>query len=188
MRHDGWPSPSHFPRGSVATVGVFDGFHLGHRTLLQRARSESARLGLPLVMVTFDPHPRGLVSPQGAPRHVETLAERVDHAHRAGVNHVVVLRFDAALAALSAEDFVRVGLQGALNCRSLLVGQNFRCGRGARGDADFLRQQGLIHGFRVTAVDLVAGPSGVCSSTRLREALARGDEALAMEIRGEVPS
>ena len=185
MRHDGWPDPAYFPRGSVTTVGVFDGFHLGHRTLLARASQEGARLALPVVMVTFDPHPRAIVSTNGAPRQLQSLADRVAYAHDAGADDVVILRFDASLAETSAEHFVRKGLVGALNCRTLVVGTNFRCGRGGRGDITFLQRQGLVHGFNVDAVDLVERGSGICSSTRLREALARGDDALAAEILGE---
>jgi riboflavin kinase/FMN adenylyltransferase len=184
MRHDGWPAPTYFRSGSVTTVGVFDGFHLGHQTVLARAMEEGSRLAVPVVMVTFDPHPRAIVSHQGPPLQLRSLADRIDSAHKAGVDHVVVLHFDEAFAETSAEEFVRDGLVRSLNCQSLVVGSNFRCGRAGRGDVSFLRRQGLVHGFDVAAIDLVERGSGICSSTRLRAALARGDDAIAAEILG----
>jgi len=184
MRHDSWPAPTYVPRGSVTTVGVFDGLHLGHQTVLAHAIEEGARLEIPVVMVTFDPHPRAILSDDGPPVPLRTLADRVDSAHHAGVDHVVVLRFDAAFAELSAEQFVRDGIVRSLNCRSLVVGNNFQCGRAGRGDVRFLRSQGLMHGFDVTAIDLVKRGSEICSSTRLREAHACGDDSTAAEILG----
>ena len=184
MRHDGWPESVQLSRGSVVTVGVFDGFHLGHRALLARAVAEGRRLGLPVVLVTFDPHPRAVVTDRGAPVPLRSVADRVASAHDAGADHVVVLPFNRSMALTSAADFVRDGLVGALRCRSLVVGSNFRCGSGGRGDLPFLRRQGHELGFCVTSVDLVKTASGVCSSTRLREAIKNGEDGVAAELLG----
>lgn len=184
MRHDGWPAPEHFPRGSVVTMGVFDGFHRGHQELLARAVARGREAGLPVVLVTFDPHPLAVLAPDRAPLQLMPVADRVSHALLHGADHVVVLPFTRELAALTAADFVADGLVGRLRCRSLRVGSNFRCGRGGAGDLAFLAREGGRRGFDVAGVGLVRHDAQICSSTAIRRALSRGETSLARDLLG----
>jgi FAD synthase len=113
-----------------------------------------------------------------------TLDDRVDHALSLGVDAVVVLPFTAAMAFQSAAEFVAHGLVGRLDARLLVVGDNFRCGRGGEGDVTRLAQLGAGHGMLVEAVDLVAAAGRRCSSTEVRRRLALGDLAGARALLG----
>lgn len=188
MRHDGWPPAELFPRGSVVTMGVFDGFHRGHQELLARAVARGRESDLPVVLVTFDRHPLAVLAPERAPAQLMAVADRVAHSLSHGVDHVVVLPFTRELAALSADDFVRAGLADRLRCRSLVVGSNFRCGNGGAGDLAFLTPTGRRLGFDVEGVDLVQHKARTCSSTAIRQALASGDVTVARELLGREDS
>lgn len=179
-----WPEPGRLLRGSVVTMGVFDGFHRGHQTLVQRARKRAAQLLVPSVLLTFDPHPLVLTCPERAPRQLLGVEERVQAALGLGIDHVLVLPFDRQLAATSPESFVRDGLVDRLGARHVVVGANFRFGRGGTGDTDYLQEAGHWHGFDVDAVPLVEHRGRVCSSTTVRGLLARGEVAAARELLG----
>ena len=178
-----WPELGELD-ASVATVGVFDGFHRGHVALVQAARSEGHRLGVPTVLVTFEPHPLVVLAPERAPLQLLSVDDRVEQALALGVDGVVVLPFTRELAAQSAAHFVEQGLVGRLGVRSLVVGDNFHCGRGGEGDVAFLVEAGRRLGFDVSGVDLVRHGARTCSSTEVRRALAAGDVAGALEVLG----
>lgn len=179
-----WPEPGRFEHGSVVTMGVFDGFHRGHQALVRRARTRAHRLRVPSVLLTFDPHPLVLTCPERAPRPLLSVAERVQAALDLGIDHVLVLPFNRRTAAITAEDFVRDGLVDRLAVRHVVVGANFRFGRRATGDTDYLHEAGEYHGFDVDAVPLVEHHGRVCSSTTVRGLLAHGDIATARELLG----
>lgn len=162
---------------AVVTVGTFDGVHRGHRALVDRAVALAAARGLPAVAVTFDPHPAVLLRPDAAPPLLQALDERVAALRAAGADDVVVLAFDTALAALEPAAFVTDVLVGRLGAVAVVVGENFRFGRGAAGDVAALRTLGAAAGLDVVAVPLVGGDGEVVSSTALRTALAAGDVA-----------
>ena len=137
-------TPADFPlpsalRGGVIAIGNFDGVHLGHQALLARARGEAEERGVPFLVLTFTPHPRQFFSPQGAPRALISDEVKAQILDRAGARAIVFLPFDAALAALSAEDFISRILQGTLGARGIVVGPNFRFGQGRTGTPDTLR-------------------------------------------------
>lgn len=182
--HLGWPAPSTFAGGAVVTAGVFDGFHRGHEALVARAVGHGQRLGLPSVLVTFSPHPLAVLAPGAAPRQLMSLNDRVRHALSLGVDAVVVVPFTASVALQSAADFVASGLVDALGIQLLVVGENFRCGRGGQGDVAMLAELGRTHGFAVDAVDLVAAAGERCSSTEVRRRLACGDLDGARQLLG----
>lgn len=162
---------------AVVAVGNFDGVHAGHRALVARAVGLAVERGLPAVGLTFDPHPAAVLRPDTAPGLLQTPDERVAALRAAGLDDVVVRRFDAELAGLSPAAFVADVLVGELGAAVVVVGENFRFGRGAAGDVAVLRTLCAEHGIEVDAVPLVAGAEGPVSSSRLRAELAEGDVA-----------
>ncbi len=170
--------------GSVVTIGVFDGVHRGHRVVIDRARAAADRLGLPLVVLTFHPHPYAVVRPDAVPLSVTSVGYRVELLHRAGADAVLVLPFDAERSAQDAADFVTEVLVERLRARVVVVGEDFRFGRRALGDVELLADLGREHGFTVDSVT-TAGHDGVrWSSTVVRDRVIVGDVAAAAEVLG----
>jgi riboflavin kinase/FMN adenylyltransferase len=169
---------------TVVTVGNFDGVHRGHRLVIDTARSTATRLGEhPIVAVTFDPHPMRVLLPERAPRRLTSLQQRGELLHEAGVDAVMVLRFDRALASWSPEQFVQRVLVDALRARAVVVGENFRFGAKAAGTTATLTDLGGRHGFEVQALG-IAGAEHPWSSSAVRQALAEGDVAGAARVLG----
>jgi riboflavin kinase/FMN adenylyltransferase len=162
---------------SVVTVGNFDGVHLGHRHVLSAAHEIAASLGnLPVVAITFDPHPMVVVRPEHAPTMLTTIDERARLLGAAGADVLLVLPFDNEMAQWSPEEFVRRILVDTLHTEVVVVGENFRFGHRASGTVDILRELGETFGFRCEAIGL-DGPGQPWSSTLVRERLAEGDVA-----------
>ncbi len=162
---------------TVVTIGNFDGVHLGHLALVARARSVAGARGIPTVAVTFDPHPAAVLRPEALPAAIQSLEERVAMLRSAGCDDVIVVPFDERLAARSPEEFVIELLVERLAAVVVVVGENFRFGRGASGDVEVLRRLGMTHGFSVEAVGILDAGDGPVSSSVLRELLAQGDVA-----------
>ena len=166
------------PAGSVVTVGSFDGVHLGHQALLRELFTRAERLGAAPVVVTFEPHPVAVLQPGRAPRRLTLEVERGEVLAELGSAYLLVLRFDAQLAALSAQQFVQEVLLGRCGMRELVIGVNNRFGHGGAGDSLTLPPLGRQLGFTVSVVAPVADEQGeVISSTRIRTALAAGELA-----------
>ncbi len=162
-------------RGAVVTIGTFDGVHLGHRYVIDRLAEVGKRLALPVTVVLFEPQPREYFTGSAAPARLTRLREKLIHLKELPVDRVLLLRFNSRLAALPAIEFISRVLVKGLGVRHLVVGDDFRFGCNREGDFTLLEQSGRLHGF-----DVVSTPSftidGVrVSSTRIREALERGD-------------
>jgi riboflavin kinase/FMN adenylyltransferase len=179
------PLPIDTP-GSVVTPGNHDGVHLGHRALLAAARAMADREGLEVVAMTFDPHPATVLAPERAPALLTTIERRRELLAGAGADRVDVVRFDRTFASLSAEEFVEARLAGALRARGVVVGPDFRFGRGRAGDTETLRVLGRAHGFEVITVEPVLLDGEVVSSTRVRAMLAEGDVRAAARLLGRM--
>ena len=160
---------------TVVTVGNFDGVHKGHRVVIERARAVAANAGaLPVVAITFDPHPMQVLLPERAPRRLTSISHRCQLLLDAGADHVLVLRFDRELASWSPEEFIHRVLVESLRARAVVVGENFRFGAKAAGTTAMLGETGVREGFEVTALQL-AGAAHPWSSSFVRQALAEGD-------------
>ncbi len=172
--------------GCVVTIGVYDGVHLGHRSLIARVRDMARQLGAASAVVTFDPHPAMVVRPDSAPKLLTNLPQRLELLAGAGVDYAVVVRFDAERAAESPEDFVREVLVGCLKARAVVVGHDFHFGRGRKGNVPLLQNMGAELGFDVLGLTLVgdAAVHEVVSSTRVRALLTQGEVELAAELLG----
>jgi riboflavin kinase/FMN adenylyltransferase len=158
-------------RGATVAIGNFDGVHLGHQAVLRQAASVT---GAPLGVVTFEPHPREILIPDAPPFRLMNAEARSHRLAKLGVIHLYELPFNAALMALSPEDFARDILGERLGLAHVTVGQDFRFGRNRAGTADDLKGFGDRFGFGVTIAELVETAGLEVSSTRIREALAEG--------------
>ena len=171
-------------QGCVACVGVFDGVHRGHQALVACARRRADDLGIPVVVVTFDPLPISVVRPGSAPTLLATLDDRIEMLLDAGADRVDVLRFDADLAATEPEEFVERILVGRLRVREIVVGENFRFGHRARGTPETLRVEGTRLGFEVSVLPITGAADARWSSTRTRRLIADGEVAAAADALG----
>lgn len=168
----------------VVCIGVFDGVHRGHARLLDRAVVRAHRLGLPSVMLTFDPHPARVVGLARDTSTLSTLPARADLAAARGIDAVAVLPFTEQLAATSPEDFARDVLVVGLHAAAVVVGANFTFGARAAGTADTLRVLGSRLGFDTDPVELLHAGDRRCSSTHIRDCLRRGDISAATDALG----
>ncbi len=173
-----YPSPS---PGPVLTIGNFDGVHRGHLHLLGRLVDEARAAGGPACVYTFDPAPRDVLRPGNPIPRIQTLGERIACLGRAGVDHVVVEPFTRALGALDAQAFAKVILRERLGVRGLVVGYDFRFGRGREGTVDDLRR---VLGVPIAQVDPHAPGGEVISSSRIRQAVRDGDVREAARLLG----
>lgn len=186
--------PADFGRTAVA-IGKFDGVHAGHRTIISRLLKDAAGAGVKAIAVTFDRNPLEILRPESSPENLVGLERKLELLSGAGLDAVLVLTFDEQLAAKSAEDFVQEILVDALQAAIVLVGDDFRFGRGGVGTPALLQQLGPAHDFVVDVVGDVHLP-GIderVSSSRIRALLAEGDVVTAatvlgrpVDVRGEV--
>ncbi|MGH3356622.1 MAG: bifunctional riboflavin kinase/FAD synthetase [Nocardioidaceae bacterium] len=169
---------------TVVTIGNFDGVHLGHRHVLDRAREVAADRGrLPVVAVTFDPHPFAVLRPEHAPTLLTTIERRAELLDEAGADAVLVLPFNREVAGWSPQEFVDRILVEVLHCAAVVVGANFRFGSRAAGDVATLTARGAECDFEAVGVELEGGPQA-WSSTYVRTCLAAGDVEGANEALG----
>ncbi len=161
-------------RGASAAIGNFDGVHLGHRHVIDLARSNAERLGAPLGVVTFEPHPRQYFAPKAPPFRLMSAEARANRLAKLGVEKLYELNFNASLSALTPEQFARDVLAGGLGLSHVVVGEDFRFGAGRAGSADDLARFGAEMGFGVTIAPLLRGKLGEVSSTAIRTALSEG--------------
>lgn len=161
-----YPTPVSFGlQGCVAALGNFDGVHTGHRALLAQARDVAATMALPLVVLTFEPHPRSVLFPHVPLLRLTDAAEKERRLRAEHVDTVAVLPFDTDVAAWSPEHFVEHILVGWLQAKAVVVGSNFRYGAKAAGDTT--RLQAESH-FITHVVPLLKDDQGIISSRRLR--------------------
>jgi len=165
-----------FPGGSVLAVGSFDGIHLGHQAIVREVVDRAARIGAAPVLVTFEPHPASVLEPGSAPPRLTLDVERREFLAELGPGFLLVLRFDGARAALSAERFVREVLLEGCSMRELVIGPDHAFGKDREGDSRSLPALGSRLGFEVAIVPPVRDERGeAISSTLIRAALGAGD-------------
>lgn len=162
-------------RGAVLALGNFDGFHKGHQAVVGEAIDWARSLGRPAVVATFDPHPMRLFRPDSVPFRLTTLDQRLDLFAAAGADAMLVLHFDAQMAAMSAQEWVESALVDQLGAVGVVTGEDFTFGRGRSGTPRFLQEIGARHGLSSRTVGPVTDAEGVISSTRIRDALKAGD-------------
>jgi len=175
---------SDLPRGGVGTIGNFDGVHRGQRSALDLVVARAKELGVPSVVITFDPHPVAVLRPEHAPTLLTTLPQKEKLLEEAGVAVVLVVRFTPEIAKVPARRFVREFLHEKLDLKEIYVGSSFVFGHGREGDLSLLREMGESFGFRAFGVDEVSSGGDRISSSRIRQAIAEGKVAEAMDMLG----
>jgi riboflavin kinase / FMN adenylyltransferase len=166
------PLPDH---PCVVTVGFFDGVHRGHKAVFARTVEEARRRGVPSVAVTFDRHPREILTPGSEPRLLTTVERRARLIERTGIDTLVVLAFDRDFSLVPAEAFVADVLVGGLHAVHAVVGANFTFGFKALGNVENLPAMGSPYGLTAEGVPLLELDGRTVSSTSVREALSAGD-------------
>ncbi|MBC7164100.1 MAG: bifunctional riboflavin kinase/FAD synthetase [Roseovarius sp.] len=161
-------------RGASCAIGNFDGVHLGHRAVIELARKAGERIGAPLGIVTFEPHPREFFVPDAPPFRLTNAEARAHRLEKLGVERLYELKFDAALAALTPRAFAQEVLADGLGLAHIVVGADFCFGKGRAGNAAMLQRFGAEMGFGVTIAPLVEDDGRRISSTAIRQALTEG--------------
>lgn len=167
-------------RGCVATIGNFDGVHLGHQALLSKVVKTAKSLGLPSLVITFEPQPLEYLIPQKSVPRLTRLREKFYLLSKADIDNVLIIRFDEDFARLTADEFIQSLLIDKLKVKHLIVGDDFRFGRGRQGDIALLKKEGLT----VETQAEVIMDSARVSSTRVRLALLAGNHELANHLLG----
>jgi len=171
-------------RGCAATIGNFDGVHLGHRAVVEQVAARARALAVPACVITFEPHPREYFNRDAAPPRLSRLRDKADAIAALGVDRLLVLRFDRGLVEQEPETFVDRILVEGLGVHHVAVGDDFRFGRRRRGDIGLLREMAPARGFGVEAAETYTVAGERVSSTRVRAALGAGDMATAAELLG----
>jgi riboflavin kinase/FMN adenylyltransferase len=172
------------PTGCVATIGNFDGIHLGHQAVLSQLALKGDLLGLPAIVITFEPQPNEFFAPDKAPARLSRFREKVEAFRSYSIQQLCVLRFNKKLAQMSANEFIEQLLVQGLNVSYLVVGDDFKFGQNRQGDFALLQQAGQKYGFQVVNMHTFAIEHHRVSSTRIRQALEIGDLMLAQTLLG----
>jgi riboflavin kinase/FMN adenylyltransferase len=159
---------------TVVTIGNFDGVHRGHQKILQNVVERARRTGAMASVLTFFPHPARVLRPSVAPSLLSTLDQRLAAFDAAGIDAALVVRFDAQVAEITAETFVKSFLVETMRAEAVLVGENFRFGHRQHGDVKLLKELGTQWDFKVEIVQPVVEGGAVISSSAIREALREG--------------
>lgn len=168
----------------VATIGNFDGIHLGHQAIISQLKEIAGKHDLPTVIITFEPQPQEYFSPGNAPARLTRLREKIEEMERLSVDRLICLRFDSELASLSPRDFVKRLLIEGLDIRHLVVGDDFRFGKDRQGNYATLEKMADEFGYQLEHTNTCSFAGERISSTRIRQALANDDLNLARELLG----
>jgi riboflavin kinase / FMN adenylyltransferase len=175
--------PSDFGPCAI-TIGNFDGVHIGHQQIMRRVAECARKNGWKAAALTFEPHPTRLVAPARAPRLLSTPEQRARLMLDQGLDEVLILPFTPEIAALTPEEFVRDILSGQLHARAVLVGDNFRFGNRAAGDANTLRELGKKFEFSEEIIHPIAWRGRIVSSSEIRQSIESGDPSRACRMLG----
>ncbi|WP_067782961.1 bifunctional riboflavin kinase/FAD synthetase [Actinomyces vulturis] len=185
-----WYSLEDFPaeladRGTVVCLGIFDGVHRGHQAVFERAQALAQELDVPCLALTFDPHPVQVHRPEQCLELITSLADRLEYLEQTGLDGVMVINYSLEFADQSPREFVENYLHHGMGARGIVVGADVRFGRANTGDRHALEELGKELGIAIAIVDDVLDSHGKrFSSTRVREALARGDVRAAAQVLG----
>lgn len=172
-------------RGSIVSIGNFDGLHLGHRMLLDHVLEQAKKSGLPAVVMCFEPTPQEFFSPQGPPARLMRFAEKCRALEEYGIDVFCCLDFNEELRSGSPEWFIQEILVKRLNVQHLIVGDQFRFGKNRTGNVDDLKSAGDEYNFQIEGIASLENEGTIVSSTLIRRALSSGNLKRAAELLGE---
>lgn len=163
-------------KNPVLTIGTFDGVHLGHRKIITRLQEIAREINGESVIFTFDPHPRKVVAPnESSLRILTTLNEKIELFEQSGIDHLIIYPFTTEFAQLSYEQFVEEILVGQIHTKYLVVGYDHKFGKNRQGDFEFLKNCAARLDFQIEKLDVLLMNESSVSSTKIREALQKGD-------------
>jgi len=182
-----WNGIARFPddqRKVVATIGNYDGVHLGHQAILRQVVNNARERNVESLLITFEPHPLSVVAPERTPQLVQTRSQRLISLEETGLDSVLLLEFDGEMAALDGEEFFTRVLDDCMNFAAIHVGSGFRFGHGRTGDADLLARIGRERGFDVLGVPAVEIEGHTVSSSLIRRSIGEGNVERARKLLG----
>lgn len=174
--------PDHY--GCVATIGNFDGVHLGHQALIKRLKQIGAAQGLPTLVIFFEPHPAAFFAGDNAPARINKTSDKIRQIQRHGIDRVLCLRFNKALSTMAHDEFVEKLLIEKLGVNYLVVGDDFRFGKKRLGNYAYLSDSAKRFGFGLERTPTVLYHGARVSSTRIREALGQGQLQVVKNLLG----
>ena len=172
------------PLPCALTIGNFDGVHRGHQAMLTRLKAAALERGLPAAVMTFEPHPREVFTPELAPARLTSLREKIELFKQQGIERLVLVRFSKRFAQLSPQTFIQQVLLTGIKARWILIGDDFKFGAKRAGDLALLREAGTQFGFEVESLSSVRIENERVSSTAVRAALAQGNMQQATRFLG----
>jgi len=170
--------------GAVATIGTFDGIHIGHRAILEQVQQEAKKNSLTPVLITFHPHPSIVLNPQKAPLLLTTIEEKEQFIPDYFRGRVLILTFDEHLRNLTPEEFIKTVLVDKVKVKKLIVGSGHALGKNRSGDTQELERLGKKYGFELVVVGPVMQDGQPVSSSRIRQAMTEGNFDEAVELLG----
>ncbi len=183
-----WNGLERLPPGSppvVATIGNYDGCHVGHRAIFREATQDARRRGLTSLAITFEPHPLAVVAPERCPPRIHTRGQKIEALGSTGLDALLILEFNKSLATRTGREFLESLLLPSLPLAAIHVGRSFRFGRGREGTIDLLRTIGVERGFEVHAIEPIQVDGEVVSSSTIRAAILAGDVTRARGLLGQ---
>ena len=183
-RHQNFATIPTADKGASVAIGNFDGVHLGHQSVIALARAAAAERQTPLGIVTFEPHPRAFFAPDAPAFRLMNANAKAARLAKLGIDQLYEIPFNAELAGLTAEAFIEQVLVWGLGVKHVVVGADFKFGKGRAGTVEMLEQAGKKAGFGVTIAPLVTDAKGDYSSTAIREALSEGKPEEAARMLG----
>ncbi|EPJ46440.1 MAG: hypothetical protein OFPII_21220 [Osedax symbiont Rs1] len=174
--------PAHL--GCVATIGKFDGVHLGHQQILRQLKVKASAMGLPSLVILFEPHPAEFFVPEKAPARLNSLATKLEYLAQQQIDRVLCLNFNQKLSAVPADDFIAALLVNKLAVAHFVVGDDFRFGQGRKGSFELLQQRGQEFGFAVEKSQTLMDDDERVSSTKIRQLLAEHNFSRAAQLLG----
>ena len=170
--------------GTVATIGSYDGVHLGHAEILDRLATEARQSGLQSLLITFSPQPQRVVAPNRAPQLLSTNEEKIKLVESHNLDAMFIINFTAEMSRVSAPEFLEKYLVESFNLRHLIIGYNHAFGHQRAGNVEFLKTQTERYNFRMTLIDPIICRGEPVHSSRIRKVILHGDYDLSLKLLG----